>query len=61
MLGLAGCSSSGDPEIEKVPDKSAQALFVDAREALDNGLYQKAIQIDPNNHIPYLKLGEILS
>ena len=45
MLGLAGCSSSGDPEIEKVPDKSAQALFVDAREALDNGLYQKAIQI----------------
>lgn len=43
-LGLAGCSSS-DVEIDKVPDKSAQALFVDARTALDNGLYQKAIQI----------------
>lgn len=43
-LGLAGCSSS-EKEIEKVPDKSAQALFVDARQALDNGLYQKAIQI----------------
>jgi outer membrane protein assembly factor BamD len=42
-LGLVGCSSS-DNDIEKVPDKSAQALFVDAREALDNGLYQKAIQ-----------------
>lgn len=43
-LGLAGCSSS-EVEIDKVPDKSAQALFVDARSALDNGLYQKAIQI----------------
>jgi outer membrane protein assembly factor BamD len=43
-LTLTGCSSSQD-DIEKVPDKSAQALFVDARAALDNGLYQKAIQI----------------
>ncbi len=44
-LGIAGCSSSDESDIEKVPDKSAQALFVDARSALDNGLYQKAIQI----------------
>jgi outer membrane protein assembly factor BamD len=44
-LGLAACSSSDKNDIEKVPDKSAQALFVDAREALDNGLYQKSIQI----------------
>ncbi|WP_057832285.1 outer membrane protein assembly factor BamD [Colwellia sp. TT2012] len=43
-LALTGCSSSGN-DIEKVPDKSAQSLFVDARSALDNGLYQKAIQI----------------
>ena len=43
-LALTGCSSS-EPELEKVPDKSAQALFVDARTALDSGLYQKAIQI----------------
>ena len=43
-LGLAGCSAS-EIEIDKVPDKSAQGLFVDARESLDNGLYQKAIQI----------------
>ncbi|GAW97847.1 MULTISPECIES: outer membrane protein assembly factor BamD [Colwellia] len=43
-LALTGCSSSG-ADIEKVPDKSAQSLFVDARSALDNGLYQKAIQI----------------
>jgi outer membrane protein assembly factor BamD len=43
-LGLAACSSSDKSDIEKIPDKSAQALFVDAREALDNGLYQKAIQ-----------------
>jgi len=41
-LVLAGCSSS-EQVLEKVPDKSAQALFVDARTALDNGLYQKAI------------------
>jgi len=44
-LGLAACSSSEKNDIEKVPDKSAQALFVDARTSLDNGLYQKAIQI----------------
>lgn len=44
VVGLTGCSSS-DVEIEKVPDRSAQALFADAREALDNGLYQKAIQL----------------
>ncbi|WP_286266498.1 outer membrane protein assembly factor BamD [Thalassotalea atypica] len=44
LIGLTGCSSS-EKEIEKVPDKSAQSLFSDAREALDNGLYQKAIQI----------------
>jgi len=43
-LALTGCSSS-EKELEVVPDKSAQALFVDARSALDSGLYQKAIQI----------------
>ena len=43
-LALTGCSTS-ENEIDKVPDKSAQSLFVDARSALDNGLYQKAIQI----------------
>ena len=44
-LGLAGCSSSENSDIDKVPDKSAQALFADARESLDNGLFQKAIQL----------------
>lgn len=42
VLVLSGCSSS-ENELEIIPDKSAQALFVDARTALDNGLYQKAI------------------
>jgi len=41
-LVLAGCSSS-IKKVEQVPDKSAQALFEDARTALDSGLYQKAI------------------
>lgn len=45
LFTLVGCSSSDDTEIDKVPDKSAQALFSDAREALDTGLYKKAIQI----------------
>ncbi|WP_286235272.1 outer membrane protein assembly factor BamD [Thalassotalea sediminis] len=45
FLFLIGCSSSEVSEVDKVPDKSAQALFVDAREALDNGLFKKAIQI----------------
>ena len=45
VLGLTACSGTNEKEIEKVPDKSAQALFADARQSLDNGLYQKAIQI----------------
>jgi len=45
FISLVGCSSSDDTDIDKVPDKSAQALFTDAREALDSGLYKKAIQI----------------
>ena len=44
FLGLTACSSSPE-DIEKVPDKSAQALYLDAKSALDNGLYQKAIPI----------------
>lgn len=44
VLTLTACSSF-EKEEEVVPDKSAQALFVDARNALDNGLYNKAIQI----------------
>lgn len=44
-LGLAGCSSSDKTELNKVPDKSAQSLLVDARQALNTGSYQKAIQI----------------
>jgi len=45
VITLVGCSSSEEVEIDKVPDKSAQALFTDARDALDAGLYKKAIQI----------------
>jgi len=44
-IGLVGCSSSDNNDISKVPDKSAQSLFTDARDALDNGLYQRAIQL----------------
>lgn len=44
VLALSACSSNTD-EIAKVPDKSAQALFADARKALDSGLYKKAIQL----------------
>ncbi len=44
-LSIVGCSSSDNAKIEDVPDKSATALFADARQALDNSLYQKAIQL----------------
>jgi len=44
-LSIVGCSSSDNTKIENVPDKSATALFADARQALDGGLYQKAIQL----------------
>jgi outer membrane protein assembly factor BamD len=43
-ISIVGCSSS-ENEIDQVPDKSAQALFTDARQALDSGLYKKAIQL----------------
>lgn len=42
-LSIVGCSSND--EYDEVPDKSAETLFDDARQALDNGLYQKAIKI----------------
>jgi outer membrane protein assembly factor BamD len=45
FITLTGCSSSQNTDIDKVPDKSAQALYADARKALDTGLYQKAIQL----------------
>lgn len=45
MLTIVGCSGTNDVNIDKVPDSSAQALYGDGREALDNGLYQRAIQI----------------
>ncbi|WP_371186331.1 outer membrane protein assembly factor BamD [Thalassotalea maritima] len=44
LMGVTGCTSSPE-DIKKVPEKSAQALYQDARDALDNGLYQKAIPI----------------
>lgn len=44
ILSLTACSSN-DSDLAQVPDKSAESLFTDAKEALDNGLYQKAIQI----------------
>lgn len=43
-LGLSACSST-DETPENVPDKPAQSLFVDAREFLDKGMYQKAITV----------------
>lgn len=45
IMVLSGCSSSDVEDVDKVPDKSAQALLNDARQALDSGLYKKAIQI----------------
>ncbi|WP_077341232.1 outer membrane protein assembly factor BamD [Pseudocolwellia agarivorans] len=44
-LNLIGCSSSDNVNIDNVPNKSAQTLFSDARKALDDGLFQKAIQL----------------
>ena len=43
-ISLSGCSSN-DEDMEDVPDKPAQSLFIEAREHLDKGMYQKAIQV----------------
>ncbi|WMN60311.1 outer membrane protein assembly factor BamD [Pseudoalteromonas xiamenensis] len=46
VLGLAACSSAPDKEdIERVPNKSAQALYEDAKQTLDSGLYARAIEL----------------
>ncbi|GAP74873.1 component of the lipoprotein assembly complex [Pseudoalteromonas sp. SW0106-04] len=43
---LSACSSAPEQqEIERVPNKSAQALYEDARETLDSGLYARAIEL----------------
>ncbi|WP_105167745.1 outer membrane protein assembly factor BamD [Pseudoalteromonas sp. T1lg23B] len=46
FLGLAACSSAPEQdEIERVPNKSAQALYEDAKQTLDSGLYARAIEL----------------
>ncbi len=46
LLVLTACSSQPDEEqIERVPNKSAQALYMDAKETLDAGLYVRAIEL----------------
>lgn len=39
---LTACTSSPD-ELERVPDRSAKAVYQEAKDALDSGLYNKAI------------------
>lgn len=46
LLGLGACSSAPDQEdIQRVPNKSAQALYEDAKQTLDSGLYARAIEL----------------
>ncbi|MGB0987204.1 MAG: outer membrane protein assembly factor BamD [Pseudoalteromonas spongiae] len=43
---LSACSSAPDEEdIQRVPNKSPQALYQDAKETLDSGLYVRAIEL----------------
>lgn len=43
---LSACSSKPDEEaIERVPNKSPQALYQDAKQALDSGLYARSIEL----------------
>ncbi|MFY8349969.1 outer membrane protein assembly factor BamD [Pseudoalteromonas sp. SSM20] len=43
---LSACSSAPDEEeIQRVPNKSAQALYQDAKETLDSGLYVRAVEL----------------
>ena len=46
VLSLGACSSAPDQEdIQRVPNKSAHALYEDAKETLDSGLYARAIEL----------------
>ncbi|PAJ72376.1 outer membrane protein assembly factor BamD [Pseudoalteromonas sp. NBT06-2] len=43
---LSACSSKPEQKaIERVPNKSAQALYLDAKQTLDSGLYVRAIEL----------------
>jgi outer membrane protein assembly factor BamD len=46
VLTLGACSSAPEQEdIQRVPNRSAQALYEDAKQALDNGLYARSIEL----------------
>ena len=46
VLSLGACSSAPDQEdIQRVPNRSAQALYEDAKQTLDSGLYARAIEL----------------
>ena len=46
LLVLSACSSKPEQEeIERIPNKSAQALYADAKQTLDSGLYIRAIEL----------------
>ena len=43
---LSACSSAPDEEeIQRVPNKSPQALYQDAKDTLDSGLYVRAVEL----------------
>lgn len=44
-LTLVGCTSSPDEEVERVPDNSPKARYVEAKKSLNDGMYNRAITI----------------
>jgi outer membrane protein assembly factor BamD len=54
-LTLVGCTSSPEEDIERVPDNSPKARYVEAKKSLNNGMYNRAIAAlsDLENRYPF--------
>lgn len=52
---LAACTSSVEDEVERVPDRSPQARYADAKQSLNNQMFTKAIAIltELENRYPF--------
>jgi len=54
-VSLVACTSSPDDELERVPDNSPKARYVEAKKSLNDGMYNRAIIMlsDLENRYPF--------
>jgi outer membrane protein assembly factor BamD len=55
LISITACTSNGEEEVERVPDRSPQARYQEAKTALNNEMYNRAITLlsDLENRFPF--------